>query len=68
MGRLYTPTTCVRRPSYFLGFSAHPLPAFYDPLEKVEDKGPFEHVDPGHRANPAKPNLLKDATMIFDMS
>ncbi|KAL1759714.1 hypothetical protein FB107DRAFT_246114 [Schizophyllum commune] len=41
---------------------------FYDPLEKVEDKGPFEHVDPGHRADPAKPHLLKHATKIFDMS
>ncbi|TRM58801.1 hypothetical protein BD626DRAFT_410151 [Schizophyllum amplum] len=41
---------------------------FYDPLEKVEDRGPFEHVDPGHRADPAKPNLLKHVTKMFDIS
>lgn len=32
---------------------------FYDPLEKVDDLGPFTHHDPGHRADPALPNLLR---------
>ncbi|KAL4941980.1 hypothetical protein BDV06DRAFT_222605 [Aspergillus oleicola] len=41
---------------------------FYDPLEKVEDIGSFEHHDPGHRANPSLPNLLKDVTKMFDLS
>ncbi|KAE9404113.1 TauD-domain-containing protein [Gymnopus androsaceus JB14] len=41
---------------------------FYDPLEKVEDIGPFEHFDPGHRADPAKPNLFKDVTKMWDIS
>lgn len=42
--------------------------AFYDPLEKVEDIGAFEHKDPGHRADPTFPNLLKAATKIYDLS
>ncbi|KAH7308438.1 hypothetical protein B0I35DRAFT_491543 [Stachybotrys elegans] len=37
---------------------------FYDPLEKVEDLGEFEHFDPGHRADPQLPNLLATATKI----
>lgn len=41
---------------------------FYDPLEKVEDLGTFEHVDPGHRADPAMPNLLKNATKMVELS
>ncbi|KAK5739011.1 hypothetical protein LTR17_005529 [Elasticomyces elasticus] len=41
---------------------------FYDPLEKVEDIGTFEHKDPGLRADPAFPNLLKDATKLSDLS
>lgn len=41
---------------------------FYDPLEKVEDIGLFEHNDPGHRADPAKPNLLRTATKIIDIA
>ncbi|WVW79188.1 hypothetical protein I302_101154 [Kwoniella bestiolae CBS 10118] len=41
---------------------------FYDPLEKVEDLGAFEHFDPGHRADPSFPNLLKGATKSFDLS
>lgn len=40
----------------------------YDPLEKVEDIGSFEHVDVGHRADPAFPNLLRDATKVYDLS
>jgi sulfonate dioxygenase len=41
---------------------------FYDPLEKVEDIGAFEHHDPGHRADPEKPNLLRTATKIVDLA
>lgn len=41
---------------------------FYDPLEKVDDIGLFEHHDPGHRADPALPNLLGPATKIVDLS
>ncbi|KAK5653051.1 hypothetical protein OQA88_9337 [Cercophora sp. LCS_1] len=41
---------------------------FYDPLEKVEDIGEFEHFDPGHRADPKLPNLLATATKIVDLS
>lgn len=42
--------------------------AHYDPLEKVEDIGAFEHNDPGHRANPALPNLLAGASKVYDLS
>jgi sulfonate dioxygenase len=28
----------------------------------VEDLGEFDHFDPGHRADPSLPNLLKNAT------
>lgn len=41
---------------------------FYDPLEKVEDLGFFEHHDPGHRADPNFPNLLAGATKVVDLS
>lgn len=41
---------------------------FYDPLEKVEDIGLFEHNDAGHRADPAMRNLLGKATKIIDLS
>jgi len=41
---------------------------FYDPLEKAEMVGPFEHKDPGHRADYRKPNLLGAATKITDLS
>ncbi|KAL1858790.1 hypothetical protein VTK73DRAFT_7806 [Phialemonium thermophilum] len=41
---------------------------FYDPLEKVEDLGYFEHFDPGHRADPRLPNLLANATRVVDLS
>ncbi|CAK4033749.1 Taurine catabolism dioxygenase [Lecanosticta acicola] len=41
---------------------------FYDPLEKVEDIGEFEHNDPGSRADPTLPNLLGSATKIYDLS
>ncbi|KAI2731750.1 hypothetical protein DTO012A8_10237 [Penicillium roqueforti] len=41
---------------------------FYDPLEKVEMVGPFEHDDPGHRADPSFPNLLKKATNVVQLS
>lgn len=42
--------------------------AFYDPLEKVEPVGPFEHDDPGHRADPSFPNLLKNASNVVELS
>lgn len=41
---------------------------FYNPLEKVEEIGPFEHKDPGLLADPAKPNLLRTATKIVDLA
>ncbi|KAF2642722.1 TauD-domain-containing protein [Massarina eburnea CBS 473.64] len=41
---------------------------FYDPLEKVEDIGEFEHFDAGHRADPKLPNLLANATKVADLS
>ena len=41
---------------------------YYDPLEKVEDLGNFEHFDPGHRADPKYPNLLATATKVTDLS
>lgn len=44
------------------------LPAFYDPLEKVEPVGSFEHEDPGHRANPTFPSLLKNASKVVELS
>lgn len=37
-------------------------------MEKIQPVGPFEHVDPGHRADPNLPNLLKDATKVFELS
>ncbi|KAL2833859.1 hypothetical protein BDW59DRAFT_179501 [Aspergillus cavernicola] len=40
----------------------------YDPLESVVTVGRFEHDDPGHRADPAFPNLLKNATNVLEMS
>jgi sulfonate dioxygenase len=42
--------------------------AFYDPLEKVEMVGQFEHDDPGHRADPSFPNLLDKATNVVELS
>lgn len=30
--------------------------------------GPFEHDDPGHRADPSFPNLLKKATNVVQLS
>ncbi|KAK3313102.1 hypothetical protein B0H66DRAFT_484502 [Apodospora peruviana] len=41
---------------------------FYDPLEKVEDIGEFQHFDPGHRADPTLSNLLSTATKVVDLS
>ncbi|KAF4772203.1 hypothetical protein N7455_009110 [Penicillium solitum] len=41
---------------------------FYDPLEKVEMVGSFEHDDPGHRADPSFPNLLEKATNVLELS
>ena len=41
---------------------------FYDPLEKVEDLGYFDHFDPGHRADPTFPNLLANATKVVNLS
>ncbi|RDW65331.1 hypothetical protein BP5796_10023 [Coleophoma crateriformis] len=40
----------------------------YDPLEKVEMVGSFEHVDPGHRADPRKPNLMGKASKVVELS
>ena len=42
--------------------------AHYDPLEQVEPVGSFEHDDPGHRADPAMPNLLKDGVKTVELS
>ncbi|KAK5111117.1 hypothetical protein LTR62_005316 [Meristemomyces frigidus] len=41
---------------------------FYDPLEKIESVGPFEHHDLGLRADPQKANLLRTATAVNDLS
>ncbi|KAK5121606.1 hypothetical protein LTR85_004778 [Meristemomyces frigidus] len=41
---------------------------FYDPLEKVDDIGAFEHKDAGLRADAALPNLLKNASKVYDLS
>lgn len=30
--------------------------------------GPFEHDDPGHRADPSFPNLLEKATNVLELS
>ncbi|CAJ2501970.1 Uu.00g048230.m01.CDS01 [Anthostomella pinea] len=62
-------TRLVARESSEDGSALYPdyLP-FYDPLEKVDDLGNFEHVDPGHRADPALPNLLANATRVVDLS
>jgi sulfonate dioxygenase len=58
-----------QRPKNEDGTALYPefLP-FYDPLEKVDDIGHFEHFDPGHRADPKLPNLLKTATKVVDLS
>ncbi|KAK6212520.1 hypothetical protein LQW54_005104 [Pestalotiopsis sp. IQ-011] len=58
-----------QRPKNADGSALYPdfLP-HYDPLEKVEDLGYFEHVDVGHRADPAFPNLLAGATKVYDLS
>ncbi|KAH8881763.1 putative alpha-ketoglutarate-dependent sulfonate dioxygenase [Thozetella sp. PMI_491] len=42
--------------------------AHYDPLESVEPVGRFEHDEPGLRADHKLPNLLKDATKVFELS
>lgn len=62
----YMREPCPYRPVLAPMFMTHT--AHYDPLEKVEDIGEFEHNDPGHRADPAKPNLLMHATKIVDLS
>ncbi|KAH8655317.1 hypothetical protein BX600DRAFT_515148 [Xylariales sp. PMI_506] len=41
---------------------------FYDPLEKVQDLGYFDHYDAGHRADPTFPNLLSSAAKITELS
>lgn len=58
-----------QRPKNADGSALYPdfLP-HYDPLEKVEDLGYFEHVDVGHRADPTFPNLLAGATKVYDLS
>ncbi|KAL1889664.1 hypothetical protein Sste5346_008783 [Sporothrix stenoceras] len=40
----------------------------YDPLESVEMVGPFEHDEPGLRADKSCPNLLKGATQVSELS
>jgi sulfonate dioxygenase len=40
----------------------------YDPLEKVEMVGPFDHKDPGLRADPSKANLFAKATKVTNLS
>jgi sulfonate dioxygenase len=60
-------TTCVSSKSPFQTLYSR-LSAFYDPLEKVEDIGTFEHHDPGHRADPKLPNLFAHATKVVDLS
>lgn len=42
--------------------------AHYDPLEKVQPVGPFEHHDPGLRANPDMPNLLRPGVETAELS
>ena len=42
--------------------------AHYDPLEQVQPVGPFEHDDPGHRADPAMPNLLTAGVKTVELS
>jgi sulfonate dioxygenase len=42
--------------------------AHYDPLEQVEPVGAFEHDDPGHRADPAMPNLLAAGVKAVELS
>ncbi|KAG7795457.1 hypothetical protein KL929_003808 [Ogataea haglerorum] len=59
-------TVTIQRPSSSEPLYPDYLP-FYDPLEKVEDIGKFVHHDPGHRADPAMPNLLKTA-IVMDLS
>ena len=34
----------------------------------MEEVGPFEHDDPGYRADPKMPNLLQNATSITELS
>jgi sulfonate dioxygenase len=40
----------------------------YDPLEKVKDLGPFEHHDPGHRADSKLTHLLGSAERVMQLS
>ena len=54
-------------PILLIDLTSHGL-AHYDPLEKVEPVGEFEHDDPGHRAHPSMQNLLKDAINVFELS
>lgn len=62
-------TKLVKRVKNEDGSALYPdyLP-FYDPLEKVDDIGYFEHFDPGHRADPKMPNLLANATRVVELS
>ncbi|KAI4865378.1 hypothetical protein F4820DRAFT_301931 [Hypoxylon rubiginosum] len=59
----------AQRPKNADGSALYPdyLP-FYDPLEKVDDLGHFEHYDAGHRADPKLPHLLAKATKVIDLS
>jgi sulfonate dioxygenase len=41
---------------------------FYDPLEKVDDIGLFDHFDPGQRADPTFPNLVGKASKVINLS
>ncbi|RAO73370.1 uncharacterized protein BHQ10_009382 [Talaromyces amestolkiae] len=57
------PTEAKERQPLYPDYLPH-----YDPLEKIVPVGRFEHEDPGHRADPNKPNLLKNATKVFELS
>lgn len=66
----YIRTTCV---GIILGTYQHQeaytsILAHYDPLEQVEPVGSFEHDEPGHRADPAMPNLLGQGVEATELS
>lgn len=71
------PSPSVMHPtksSIHIGGARESLPLYpdylphYDPLEQVDMVGPFEHDEPGLRANPSKPNLLATVTKIEHLS
>lgn len=62
-------TTSVSNHNPCRGFHARSnKSAHYDPLEKVEPVGRFEHDEPGLRADHECPNLLKNASEVFELS